>query len=154
MWEGIWRYLWQAVRKIFRSSGLLGITGLLIIIRADSRLAPSQWETLLQSNAISHWLGTNLESALHHYIMVLLITWRGCGGYRCPGTQLKSGRCDCNGCDLGCIIKASVWHLWTAWHLSKRPTRYHESGLIPGLRPANERPRYFVTTSLIAWMQA
>ena len=25
--------------------------------RADSRLAPSQWETLLQSNAVSHWLG-------------------------------------------------------------------------------------------------
>ena len=32
--------------------------------RADCRLAPSQWETLLQSNAISHWLGANLESAL------------------------------------------------------------------------------------------
>ena len=26
--------------------------------------APSQWETLLQSNVISHWLGANLESAL------------------------------------------------------------------------------------------
>ena len=33
--------------------------------RVDSRLAPSQWETLLQSNGISLWLGTNLESALH-----------------------------------------------------------------------------------------
>ena len=32
--------------------------------KADSRLAPSQWETSLQSNAISHWLGTNLESTL------------------------------------------------------------------------------------------
>ena len=30
-------------------------------IRADSRLAPSQWETALQSNAVSHWLGANLE---------------------------------------------------------------------------------------------
>ena len=28
------------------------------------------------------------------------------------------------------------------------------SGLIPGLRPANERRRYFVTTSLIGWAQA
>ena len=28
--------------------------------RADSRLSPSQWETSLQSNAVSHWLGTNL----------------------------------------------------------------------------------------------
>ena len=34
--------------------------------RADSRLAPSQWETSLQSNAVSHWLGTNLESALRY----------------------------------------------------------------------------------------
>ena len=31
---------------------------------ADSSFAPSLWETSLQSNAVSHWLGTNLESAL------------------------------------------------------------------------------------------
>ena len=35
------------------------------ITRADSRYAPSQWETLLQSNAVSHWLCANLESALN-----------------------------------------------------------------------------------------
>ena len=34
------------------------------IIRDDSRLAPSQWETLLQSKAVSHWLAANLKSAL------------------------------------------------------------------------------------------
>ena len=34
------------------------------IIRADSRFAPSQWETALQSNAVSHWLGASLESVL------------------------------------------------------------------------------------------
>ena len=39
-------------------------TNPLMQIRADSRFAPSQWETSLQSNTISHWLGTNLESAL------------------------------------------------------------------------------------------
>ena len=32
--------------------------------RADSSFVPSQWETSLQSNAISHWLDANLESAL------------------------------------------------------------------------------------------
>ena len=32
--------------------------------RADSRFAPSQWETALLSNDVSNWLGTNLESAL------------------------------------------------------------------------------------------
>ena len=33
----------------------------------DSRLLPSQWEMSLQSDPVSHWLGTNLESALHPY---------------------------------------------------------------------------------------
>ena len=32
--------------------------------RADSMFASSQWETSLQSNAVSHWLGAKLESAL------------------------------------------------------------------------------------------
>ena len=36
--------------------------------RADSRLAPSQWETSLLSNAISHWVGANLESDLVSYV--------------------------------------------------------------------------------------
>ena len=31
--------------------------------RADSRFAPSQWETALLRNDVSHWLGENLESA-------------------------------------------------------------------------------------------
>ena len=32
--------------------------------RVDSRFAPCQWETALLCNDVSHWLGTNLESAL------------------------------------------------------------------------------------------
>ena len=34
------------------------------IIRADSRLVPSQWETPLLCIDVSHWLGTSLESVL------------------------------------------------------------------------------------------
>ena len=37
-------------------------------------------------------------------------------------------------------------------HVAKSTTRIHP-GLILGLRPANERRRYFVTTSLIGWAQ-
>ena len=47
-------------RSVHWSSGTL----LVYHPRVASRLAPSQWETSLQSNAISHWLGANLESAL------------------------------------------------------------------------------------------
>ena len=35
--------------------------------RADPRFAASQWETVLQSNTVSHWLGANLESALLYH---------------------------------------------------------------------------------------
>ena len=35
-----------------------------IILRADSRFAPSQWEMALLCNDVSHWLGANLESTL------------------------------------------------------------------------------------------
>ena len=36
----------------------------LSIYRADSRFVPSQWETALPCNDVSHWMGANLESAL------------------------------------------------------------------------------------------
>ena len=41
-------------------------------IKADSRFAPNQWEILLQSNVVSHWLGANQESAL--YMLGILLT--------------------------------------------------------------------------------
>ena len=34
------------------------------LFRADSRFAPSQWETALLCNDVSYWLGASLESAL------------------------------------------------------------------------------------------
>ena len=43
---------------------LITKAGLAESYRADSGFAPSQWEMSLQSNAVSHWLGANLESAL------------------------------------------------------------------------------------------
>ena len=42
--------------------------------RADSRFVPSQWETSLQSNVVSHWLGAHLKSAL--FMMGIPIPWR------------------------------------------------------------------------------
>ena len=54
---------------------------------ADSRLAPSQWETSLQSNAVSHWKGAYLESAL----MSMDIWWnrRTSTVYWCIASKLK-----------------------------------------------------------------
>ena len=42
--------------------------------------------------------------------------------------------------------------LFEAKHVTIMPV--DDSGLIVGVRPANERRRYFVTTSIIGWAQA
>ena len=92
-----------------------------MIQRADSTIVPSQWETSLQSNAVCHWLGTNLESALRYTEVVqiqyleFLVMWR--------------------------------WFMKKCFH-----TWY--TGLILGLRPANERQLYFATMSLTGLVQA
>ena len=50
---------------------------------ADSRLAPSQWDTSLQSNAVFNWLGENFQSVLptlrwpHWFMFSLLVSQIG-----------------------------------------------------------------------------
>ena len=59
-----WRHLWQQRHTDTGTECCIKYRS--YIIRDDSRLAPSQWETSLQSNVVSHWLGANLESALQN----------------------------------------------------------------------------------------
>ena len=58
-------------------------------IRADSRFVPSQWETVLLCNNVSHWLGASLQAALLYCPSTRLLTL----GIRCTqvevGTSLK-----------------------------------------------------------------
>ena len=42
--------------------------------RNQSRYAPSQWETLLHCNYISHWLGTYLDWSLQQKNMIIFIS--------------------------------------------------------------------------------
>ena len=57
---------------------------LTMIVRADSRFAPSQRETALLCNDVSYWLGANLESALimtstlTAYSAIQALWWRMC----------------------------------------------------------------------------
>ena len=44
-------------------------------VRADSRFVPSRWEVSLLCNDVSHWLGTNLESALYTHISPDVLCW-------------------------------------------------------------------------------
>ena len=72
-----------------------------VIPKADSRFVPSQLETSLQSNAVSHWLDTNLESALH-----------------CPTRTWELSWCQLiiTGCNGGCHNDNIQCHLsWYSW---------------------------------------
>ena len=49
-------------------------------IRADSRFAPSQWETALLCNDVSYWHGASLVPALQYHVILdhlgpQLVTW-------------------------------------------------------------------------------
>ena len=46
--------------------------------KVDSRLAPSQWDMSLQSKAVSHWLGANLDSTLKLSWMLTEVTSMSC----------------------------------------------------------------------------
>ena len=50
-----------------------------IICRTDSMLVLNQWNTLLQSNAVSHWLGANLASVLPNQCCSHLCIRKGVG---------------------------------------------------------------------------
>ena len=42
---------------------------------ADSWFMPSQWETSLESNTVSHWPGANIEPALNHDTVYAAYLW-------------------------------------------------------------------------------
>ena len=75
----------------------------------DFRFAPSQWETSLQSNAVSHLLGANLESALrlHGWIPSILSS--------------ANNSFEDQICPQPCIAYTMCDYLWRFWQ-SKLPT--------------------------------
>ena len=85
--------------------------------RADSRFAPSQWETSLQSNAVSHWLGANLESALYGCAMIWacnVIVWR----WALKSKELLKFQCCMKIVSFNAWVRYFVWNfkgsLWNS----------------------------------------
>ena len=69
-------HLYHFMPLLYVASGYILLISYYIYIyaRADSRFAPSQWETALLCNDVSHWLGVGLESAMYaEYIPHFLI---------------------------------------------------------------------------------
>ena len=61
-------WYWPPSSRTFRIQYQKG-QNMKIYLKADFRFAPSQWETPLLCNNVSHWLGTNLESDLYLLIV-------------------------------------------------------------------------------------
>ena len=124
-------YVFQTDRKQINNSNM-NTKG-----RADSMFAPSQWETVLLCNDVSHWLGANPESALKgHYTTLEFHKWISVIG----GNVIFSGK-----------NKLARYRWWGAVIMSNTNDTF---GLTLGLRPANQRQRYFVTTSAFGRVQA
>ena len=63
---------------------------------ADSRFAPSQWETALLCSDVSHWLGGSLESVLSSYTYrTILISMKPGDTYTRQWTMSNNGSCNC-----------------------------------------------------------
>ena len=92
----------------------------------------------LQSNAVSHWLGAYLESALY-------------------GSQENKARCEQHEKKY-CPVFIFKFHrnCFIPGNPSMKkltlPYWFRQSGISLAMRPANERRRHNVTTSLIGWV--
>ena len=96
-------------------------------LSADSRFAPSQWETSLQSNAVSHWLSANLESAIglqscsHHFTRM-----EGTLNFNQHGsTQYSLLQLYCYLTSNCCIFQTVHVVFETIYHMFSTITRYH-----------------------------
>ena len=58
----LWSMDWPHTATINSNHNSCDFYSYHISVSADSRFAPSQWETPLLCNGVSHWLGTSLES--------------------------------------------------------------------------------------------
>ena len=115
-----WLLLYFVNKSIFVTESVLKYPS----IRADSGFAPSHLETSLQSNAVSHWLDTNLESALFNGNIHVSAAWKflrslhleGSVAWsvaRFPGLNMHRICMMFNplGLDLpGCKLKAFIWY--------------------------------------------
>ena len=126
----------QVSFKPIRIAILLAFWGIthFIKVRADSRPAPSQWETALQSNPVSRWLGANLESFLKIMYSSLISTHCE-NGVRTHFAQTSN--------------KINLWHA----KFDIRPNRLCEVSYILGAQTSVSGPFSSLSYGYVAWNQ-
>ena len=88
-------------------------------VRADSRFAPSQWETALLCNDVSHWLGAILELAL-------LAWYHSMWSKLCKSVVLFRGSVISRN---KCLVYLSFWGN-CGWHISNHVIQYFNMVLL------------------------
>ena len=86
------------------------------------------------------------------------VLWCILGSLACSGREnVASIPGACTTCNFAYLVRGPLnlpFWCWD-WNIPQEQGQYdHDTGLILGLCSANERRRYFVTTSLIGWVQA
>ena len=94
----------------------------LSIYRADSRFAPSQWETALLCNDVSHWLGASLESALYIHTKT-----------KQKPKQLRHGVFS-HEVHVYCVYISEVWCKYTDILITKLGHQCHVFGTMPSAK--------------------
>ena len=122
---------------------------------------PSQWETALLCNVISHWLGANLESALLPYGGRLWV--QACGSSRLHMfemlVQLQAKPAYYGICITTFVLVLIQNMTTTVLVMVQNMTTSdlvlgQNTGIILCMHPANERQHYNITSSLIGWAHA
>ena len=124
-----------------------------IDLRLNKRLSKQSWCWWFETPSCSLWRHCNVCCV----VLMASIRWRRRRRLVCSGTAWSHGNRLLGSvapvqwrCDTSHLTTRSV-----SWSSAPGPTtRTRYAGLILGLCPANERRRYFVTTSLIGWVQA
>ena len=99
----------------------------ILLLRTDFRFVPSQWETVLLCNDVSHWLGTSLESAL-----LLLVKGSSSTSTSCTGFHPTNYNCVVRGYYTGSV--PNICHTCQYTTRISIQTRYDEKLGIPANR--------------------
>ena len=123
--------------------------------------APSQWETTLQSNVVSHWLGAYTDRFLLRHSQCISLFYSPAGIYYSAVVSILFMR-PANERRRYCVTSSLIGWAHTqidpcydthSLSLFYSPAWIYHSAVVSILimRPANERRRYYVTSSLIDW---
>ena len=135
----------------------------MILVSSCICLCPIYWSQVLSRGWRCSWSGADRRCSNYIWVINNLIAYYGASVIRDLTVYIQAHTHICVymlDCSVGLLlqVRTGIIHLQQipfTWANSQTHKCYWlRPWLIIGLRPANERRRYFVTTSIISWAQA